>query len=208
MRLVSNDALENGVEDGELTNPNRVAVPGDARADEDEVFDVDDRFEYEDFEYDGGGVGMRDRVPCLETSRRPRSVVSSGVPGLAAAISVSVTREWAETRGSATNKSFSAKNEIFVPPAVFPLGFVECARGAATVLRYTVNSSKPTAPSPSLSAAMSCFLRNAQSSAVSNALTSPTSRSMFRNSTPLRLPSPSASYLSKTPRTSSREWLA
>ena len=206
MRLVSN-ALEDGVEDGELANPNRVAVPGDARGDADEVFDVDERFD-EDFEYDGGGVGMRDRVPCLETSRRPRSAVSSGVPGLDAAISVSVTREWAETRGSATNKSFSAKNEIFVPPAVFPLGFVERARGAATVLRYTVNSSKPTAPSPSLSAAMSCFLRNAQSSAVSNALTSPTSRSMFRISTPLRLPSPSASYLSKTPRTSSREWLA
>ena len=206
MRLVSN-ALEDGVEDGELANPNRVAVPGDARGDADEVFDVDERFD-EDFEYDGGGVGMRDRVPCLDTSRRPRSAVSSGVLGLAAAISVSVTREWAETRGSATNKSFSAKNEIFVPPAVFPLGFVERARGAATVLRYTKNSSKPTAPSPSLSAAMSCFLRNAQSSAVSNALTSPTSRSMFRISTPLSLPSPSASYLSKTPRTSSREWLA
>jgi hypothetical protein len=68
-----------------LANPNRVADPGDARG---EVFVFD-----EDFEYEGGGVGMRDRVPCLETSRRPRSAVSSGVPGLAAAISVSVTRE-------------------------------------------------------------------------------------------------------------------
>ena len=148
---------------------------------------------------------MRDRVPCLESSRRPRSVSSSGVPGPAQAASFD-RLERASPNGSVTNRSFSAKNEIFVP--VFRLAFVEVVRGAATVLRYTVNSSKATMPSPSLSAAASCFSRNVASSAVLNALTSPTSRSRFRISTPLRLPSPSASYLSKTLRTSSREWRA
>ena len=190
------DALAGVAGERKPANPNFVADPGEAKF---RAF-----FLVSDLEYEAGGVGMRDRVPCLESSRVGRELsASSGVPGLA--------------QTSATNRSFSAKNEILVPvffvsrpvaKEVFPPAFATLARGAATVLRYTMNSSKPTAPSPSLSAATSCFLRNATSSAVSNALTSPTSRSRFRNSTPLRLPSRSASYLAKTRRTSSREWLA
>jgi hypothetical protein len=190
------DALAGVAGERRPANPNFVADPGEAKF---RAFLL-----VSDLEYEAGGVGMRDFVPCLESSRVGRELsASSGVPGLA--------------QTSATNRSFSAKNEILVPvffvsrpvaKEVFPPAFATLARGAATVLRYTMNSSKPTAPSPSLSAATSCFLRNATSSAVSNALTSPTSRSRFRNSTPLRLPSRSASYLAKTRRTSSREWLA